>query len=241
MTVGIISRFTLTRKLLRSMLSAIQGFRVLFDIPSVQEGIELIKELHPRILLVESTDSGEDIAVVYQLGKLFPEARVVLLTQGESDEFILRAIEAGARGCISKDSDPQILLKALNLVERGRFWVSREVADLIAVRWVKSQGPEPDTAEQLTPREWEILALLAKGQVNKEIAGHLTISENTVKAHLAAIYRKLHVTTRLAAALHYYQQARQRNVSPRLASGGSPSEEKFDALPSGVKPAPEHG
>ncbi len=230
MTVGIISRFTLTRKLLRSMLSGIQGFRVLFDIASVEDSIELVKELRPRILLVESTDSGEDIAVVYQLGKLFPESRVVLLTQGESDGFILRAIEAGACGCVSKASDPKVLLKALDLVERGKFWVSREVADLIAVRWVKSQSPEPADTEELTPREWEILALLAQGQVNKEIAGHLTISENTVKGHLKTIYRKLHVTTRLAAALHF-QRDKQRSLSLRGSPGTKPSE----AVPTGIK------
>ncbi len=225
MTVGIISRFTLTRKLLCSMLSAIEGFRVLFDIGGVEEGIELIKELRPRILLVESTDSAEDIAVVYQLGRLFPEAKVVLLTEGESDGFILRAIEAGAHGCVSKDSDPQVLLKALNLVERGRFWVSREVADLIAVKWVKSQGPEPNDTDELTPREWEILAMLARGQVNKEIASRLAISPYTVKAHLAAIYRKLRVATRLEAALHYFQQAKQRALSPKVASGRCPGSE----------------
>ena len=240
MTVGIISRFTLTRKLLRSMLSAIQGFRVLFDISSVQESIELIKKLRPRILLVESTDSGEDIAVVYQLGKLFPESKVVLLTQGESDGFILRAIEAGARGCVSRDSDPQVLLKALDFVERGKFWVSREVADLIAVKWVKSQGPDPDTMDELTQREWEILALLAQGQVNKDIACLLSITENTVKTHLKTIYRKLHVTSRLAAVLRF-QQGKQRNPSLSLASRRTPRTERSEALPAGIKLEPNHG
>ncbi len=240
MTVGIISRFTLTRKLLCSMLSAIQGFRVLFDIASVEEGIELIKELRPRILLVESSDSGEDIAVVYQLGKLFPEARVVLLTEGESDGFILRAIEAGARGCVSKDSDPQVLLKALNLVERGKFWVSREVADLIAVKWVKSQGPEPDDTDELTPREREILAMVAQGQVNKDIACVLSITENTVKTHLKRIYRKLRVTTRLAAALHFHQ-GKQRGLSLNFSSQGNSDTELAEALPAGMKLGPSRG
>ena len=234
MTVGIISRFTLTRKLLCAMLSAIQGFQVLFDVPDVQQGIEVIKEFHPHILLVESTDSGEDLAVVYQLGRLYPESKVVLLIEGESNGFILQAIEAGARGCVSKDSDPQVLLKALNLVERGRFWVSREIADLIAVKWVKSQGPDQGAKDELTQREWEVLALLAQGQVNKDIARLLSMSENTVKAHLKTIYRKLNVTTRLAAALHF-QRDKQRSLSHSVGSRQNLSAERSEAVPTGMK------
>lgn len=240
MTVGIISRFTLTRKLLCAMLSAIQGFQVLFDVPDVQQGIEVIKEFHPRILLVESTDSGEDIAIVYQLGRLFPESRVVLLTEGESNGFILRAIEAGARGCVSKGCDPQVLLKALNFVERGRFWVSHEVADLIAVKWVKSQGSDLAAKDELTQREWEVLALLAQGLVNKDIARLLSMSGNTVKAHLKTIYRKLNVTTRLAAALHF-QQEKQRKLTLSVAQQGSLGPERSEAVPTGMKLAVDRG
>ncbi len=208
MTVGIISRFALMRKMMCGFLATMKGPEVVLEVDSAFENYLLIKTLHPSILLVDTVNQVEDLATLRQLNKLYPAAKIVLLVESADEQFELRAMEAGARGCVSKESDPQVLEKALNLVEHGQFWTSRKVASLAVGKLSAAHTPSQDLSRELTQREWAVVGLLAMGYVNKEIAARLLISENTVKAHLASTYRKLGVTTRLGAVLHYFRQAR---------------------------------
>jgi DNA-binding NarL/FixJ family response regulator len=123
---------------------------------------------------------------------------------------------------VSKESEPEILEKALRAVGQGEIWASHRLATLIIMKSL----PGKEEEEELTQREWEILALVSSGHQNKEIASRLSISSNTIKAHLSAIYKKLQVRTRLGAALHYFQQAKQRpsaELDETVAAPGRPS------------------
>jgi len=144
---------------------------------------------------------------------------------GAGETFEIRALKAGAWGCVSMTASPEILTKALKDVGDGEMWVSRRLATRIlgnVVRWHEAAASD---MTGLTPREWEILAHVAHGYRNKEIASRLIVSENTIKAHLAAIFRKLQVDTRLGAALHYFHQTAQKEHRPEArlpASVGKP-------------------
>jgi DNA-binding NarL/FixJ family response regulator len=210
MTVGIVSRFLLMRQLLIGLLASMEGFSVVLDIDNPLTSIDLIRASLPQILLIDCDDFAADLVVVRQLTKLFPGMNIVLLTGLIDDRAELQAIEAGAKGCISKGSHPRVVEKALHLVKEGQYWMSREVASMVAGKLLGGFNAHEDCSKDLTQRELEILALLARGQVNKEIACKLAVSENTVKAHLASIYRKLGVTTRLGAVLHYFREAQEK-------------------------------
>ena len=210
MTIGIASRFLLMRQLLSGLIASMEGISIVLDIDNPLTCIDLIRAALPQILLIDSYDLAADLVVVRQLTKLFAGMNIVLLTGLIDDRSELLAIEAGAKGCISKGSDPRVLEKALHLVKGGQYWMSREVASLVAGKLLGEFNAHQDRSKDLTQRELEILALLARGQVNKEIACKLGVSENTVKAHLASIYRKLGVTTRLGAVLHYFREAQEK-------------------------------
>ena len=210
MTIGIISRFLLMRQLFADLLAGMEGFSVVLDIDNPLTSIDRIKAARPEILLIDSVDFTADLGTVRQLTNLLPGMNIVLLTGLIDDHSELQAIEAGAKGCISKGSHPRVVEKALHLVKGGQYWMSREVASLVAGKLLGEFNAQEDRSKDLTQRELDILALLARGQVNKEIACKLAVSENTVKAHLASIYRKLGVTTRLGAVLHYFREAQEK-------------------------------
>jgi DNA-binding NarL/FixJ family response regulator len=138
----------------------------------------------------------------------------VLLTESPSDDFEFRAIKAGARGCITKEADPQALERALRAVGKGEIWVSQHLATRLIEAVTHDPAVDSSEPNGLTDREWQVLAFVAQGQRNKEIANHLCVSENTVKTHLATIYKKLRVTTRLEAALHFFHDARRNGHPP---------------------------
>jgi DNA-binding NarL/FixJ family response regulator len=101
------------------------------------------------------------------------------------------------------------LEEALRVVRQGEVWVSQQASSQLVKKLVHRGGQKENEIEELTRREWETLALVAAGNRNKEIANRLCVSENTVKAHLYAIYRKLHVSTRMGAALFFFQYSSQ--------------------------------
>ena len=216
MTVGIVSPFTLTREMLCGLLANMQGIEVVLDVESAFESYELIRSVQPRILLVDAASPAEDLDSLRQMKKLYPSTSIVLLVRERDDEFEMRAIEAGARGCLAGTCNSKCMERALHHVDQGEFWISRSVASLVAGRLVASHEPACDVSRELTEREWAVLGLLAMGYVNKEIATRLAISGNTVKAHLASTYRKLGVTTRLGAVLHYFRRAQEQNTPARV-------------------------
>ena len=225
MDIAIVSPYTVHRKGLCALLGQNKDFRVVVDAGSALDSYEQIRKAHPQVLLMETTDSNSDLETVCRLRKLLPEARILLLVDGASETFEVRALKAGTWGCVSMTASPEILTKALNALGGGEMWVSHSLATRIlgnVLRWHEAAASD---MAGLTRREWEILAHVAHGYRNKEIASRLIVSENTIKAHLTAIYRKLQVDTRLGAALHYFHQTAQKGHRPdaRLpASAGKP-------------------
>ncbi len=250
MTVAVVSRFLFSRKLISGLLSSTEGIGSVLELENATESLPLLDKVRPHVLLISVFNPSQQLAEVRRLRGIFPEMHILLLVDEENEEFALRAVEAGAHGCISRKWDPKVLVKALNAVGKGEYWISRQVAGRIAG---KIGEPVPVCAgshDELTERECRVLSLLAAGSTNKEIASRLAISDNTVKAHLTVIYRKLSVTTRLEAVLHYLQQLQRggaqvvgigsepRQASlPRKTAGRLFSAESSDVPP----PEPEQG
>src|SRR5215468_3462775 len=153
------------------------------------EAIARYRELQPDVLLLDlAMPELDGIQALTAIRKEFPDARIVVLTTYDGDENVFRALEGGAKGYLLKDCSTADLLGAIRKVHAGGTHVSDRAAALLAERTMKGAA--------LSPRELEVLKLIADGKSNKEIASLLFISEGTVKTHVMSINEKLGVTGR---------------------------------------------
>jgi DNA-binding NarL/FixJ family response regulator len=185
-----------------------QGLAVLLE---VQDDIELVGEVGdgdaavrltleqvPDVLLLDLKLPGLDgLGVLTELRARGSRTRVLVLTSGAAPTGPALALQAGAAGFLYKDVDPDALVRAIRSVHDGHTVLASEAAGLVAAR----PGADARGIRSLTGREREVLALLADGRSNREIARTLSLSEKTVKAHVSAILAKLGVADRTQAAL----------------------------------------
>jgi DNA-binding NarL/FixJ family response regulator len=184
------------------------------ELPSIPEDLDILRKVHPEVLLLQTNGCVSDLDGVSRMHKLVPKIKILHYVDEADEETELQALRAGARGCVSRSIDLNTLLKAFDFVGRGELWVSRRVATQAVEKLVQTESANSTTSNGLTRREWEILALLATGSRNKEIASSLSVSENTVKTHLGTIYRKINVDCRLAATLYYFQHEKSNGEFP---------------------------
>lgn len=204
--VLLIDDHTLFRAGLEDLLVR-RGIDVVSAVGSGDEGIKAAALLEPDIVLLDMRMPQMDgLNVLRQLLKQDASLRVVMLTTSTNENDLVEALRSGARGYLLKDIEPDELVVALREIIAGKTVVAPELAAVLA-RVV--QGGDARAAEEkpanpfseLTPREYEILTLLAEGQSNKVIARNLGISDGTVKLHVKAILRKLNVSSRITAAV----------------------------------------
>ena len=155
------------------------------------QALELFAKTNPDLALLDLSMPVKDgIQTTFDIRASFPDARILMLTAFEGDDCIYRALQAGAKGYVLKNSSGQKLIPAVRAVAAGERWIPKEVASRLAAR---------DSFEELTPRELQILKEIAKGLANKQIADVLNITEYTAKDHLKSIMAKLHVADRTEA------------------------------------------
>jgi len=173
------------------MLSAQIGIEVAGSASSGEEALAIVQRDGPDIMLLNLRMPGMDgIGVLNALGRMEHTTRVVVLTSFEKEEDIYRAIRAGAQGYLLKDRTESEMVAAISVVNSGKRYIPRHIAARLADRLMRSD---------LTARELQTLELLAQGSTNKQIAGALGISENTVRHHVNNIMEKLQVTDRTEA------------------------------------------
>jgi len=176
---------------LTSMLSAQIGIEVIGSASSGEEALKIVQRDRPDIMLLDLRMPGMDgIGVLNELRKMEYSPRVVVLTSFEKEEDIYRAIRAGAQGYLLKDTTESEMVAAISVVNSGKRYIPRHIAARLADRLMRSD---------LTARELQTLELLAQGSTNKQIAGVLGISDNTVRNHVNNIMEKLQVTDRTEA------------------------------------------
>lgn len=215
MNVGVVSSQLLFRKALSTLLTQSNRFSSVTEHSTNLDFICLIDKSQPVVLVVHTPDLSVGIDLVREIRDQLPEARVILLSEELDDEMCVQALETGAWGCLSTTENPQVLLKAVTKVGEGERWFAHRVTSIIIGRHIAGQQLETRVAGNLTPREWEVLSLLAKGYADKEIAGRLFISKETARSHVKSIYKKLQVSTRHAAAVHYFRHVRQQSRSSK--------------------------
>jgi DNA-binding NarL/FixJ family response regulator len=155
------------------------------------QAVQLYAQSKPDLVLMDLRMPIKDgIQATRDICSRFPQARVLMLTTFDGDTDIHRAIQAGARGYVLKNSTGDELIPALRAVAKGQRWIPKEIATRLASR---------NLFEELTARELEVLHQMAKGRANKEIGDVLNITEYTVKDHLKNILGKLRVTDRTEA------------------------------------------
>jgi len=186
---------------LRGMFEAAPGFTVLAEASNGVEALALTEEHDPDVILMDlRMPGGGGVDAITELTRRGARAKILVLTTWDTDTDTLPAIEAGATGYLLKDAPQDELFTAVREAAAGRTVLSPAVASRL-VSAVRSPAPSP-----LAAREREVLALVAKGTSNRDIARELFISEATVKTHLSHVFTKLGVTDRAAAVAKGYEQ-----------------------------------
>ena len=189
--VLIVDDHPVVRKGLWSCLENRPNLKVVGEATNGHEALKQITALQPDVVLMDiSMPEMDGLQVTEKLHKDLPELKVLVLSVQSNRETVLRIIRAGARGYVLKESSPEDLVKAIEMINAGEAFFSPPVARIALNQYV-SELDETDPASRLSDREREVLVLIASGKSNKEIAGDLGIGVRTIETHRERIMRKL--------------------------------------------------
>jgi DNA-binding NarL/FixJ family response regulator len=174
-------------------------------VSTVSDGLQAVQkcmEHQPDIVLMDIRMPGVDgIEATKRILASRPQTRILILTAFETDRHVLQALQAGANGYVLKDTEPKALISSIIAVHAGQRVVTGTAANRV-VDMLTGSGPTRAYYDNLTPREIEILTLLALGLANKQIAHRIKISDKTVRNHISNIYQKVKVVDRSQAVLY---------------------------------------
>ena len=192
------------RRGLRSYLEAFADLSVVGEASSGEQVLEKVECWLPDVVIMDLLMPGglDGIETTRRVRAITPHTQVVVLTAHTDDARLVAALRAGAIGYVRKDADPEILLAAVRAAARGQSLLDPALAGSVLQELVGDTGVRHD----LTEREMEVLRLLAHGRTNREIAGELVVSEETVKTHVGNILTKLHQAHRTQAVIHALKQ-----------------------------------
>ncbi len=188
---------------LRDGLSAVLGtqpdFQVIGEAESGAEAVQKVVELRPDVVMLDlEMPEMDGVETLKELRERDPDIRVIVFTAFDTDERILAAVQAGAQGYLLKGAPRDQIFQAVRVVHSGDSLLQPVIASKL-LRQVSQTADSRDALGSVTPRESEVLNLLAHGLQNKEIAGQLGISERTVKFHVGSILSKLNAGNRTEA------------------------------------------
>lgn len=204
----VIDDHTLFRVGLQGLLEH-RGIEVVAAVGDGQEGLALAEQLRPDVVLLDMRMPGMDgLGVLRHLRQSGLKMPIAMLTTSSNEQDLVEALRSGAQGYLIKDMEPDDLVLALRDIVAGKTVVAPDLAPVLAkvVQGESVAARDSSPFSELTPREGEILGLLAEGQSNKAIARNLGISDGTVKLHVKAILRKLGVHSRVEAAVIAVEQ-----------------------------------
>ena len=185
------------REGLRAILEAAPDLVPVGEATDGAEAVRLAGELSPDVVLMDLRMPGVDgIEAIRRIKARYPQIEIVILTTYDDDEYIVRGLRAGARGYLLKDAGRQALFEAIRAAARGESLLPSAVIEKVVAHLAE---PKPVESGTLSEREQQVLALVAQGATNKEIAARLHIAERTVKAHVTGIFNKLGVNSRAEA------------------------------------------
>jgi two-component system, NarL family, response regulator LiaR len=200
-TVLLVDDHAVVREGIRSFLELQEGIEVVGEGGDGEEAVRMAAQLRPDVILMDLVMPRLDgVGAMRELRRRLPEVRVIVLTSFSDDDRLLPAIQAGAAGYLLKDVQPQELARAVRAAHAGEALLDPGVAARVVEAIAQRPGEEP--ADNLTPRERQVLELIARGLPNKLIARALEVSEKTVKNHVSHVLAKLGVSDRTQAALY---------------------------------------
>lgn len=196
----------LVRRGALGVLHSRRGWKVIGEAANGREAVEKTTKLKPDVAIVDiSMPELDGVEVVRKIREAVPITKVLVLTMHESDQMVQRALDAGAHGYMLKSDLTDCLAKAVKAVSEGKRFLTPKVSDIVLEGFLKTKTPHQQgdwPGARTTPRETEIIALLAAGKSNKEIAGQLGITVRTVETHRAKIMLKLGLHS-LVELIHY--------------------------------------
>lgn len=198
----------LVRNGLKMILEGEPDFEIVGECTDGSAAVELAERLHPDVLLLDIQMPGTDgLAAARMLAAGDRSTRVLMLTTFDMDEYVYQSLRAGAAGFLLKDMSGEEIVTAVRQVAHGAdALLAPAVTRRLIERFARAGAPSrPALLDELTPRETEVLRLLARGLSNAEIAEHLSVAETTVKSHVARVLMKLDLRDRIQAVIFAYE------------------------------------
>ena len=191
--VVLVDDHALVRAGIRALIGMIEGVDVVGEAGDGDDALRLVDDLRPDIVLLDVTmPAMSGFTTLQEITTRFPAVRVIMLTMHEAREYAIQALRGGATGFIPKSAASAELKEAIKTVMRGKTYVSSETPQNIAATTDKT-AQEKELLKRLTPRQREILALIAEGQATKKIARTLNISAKTVESHRSQLMERLDI------------------------------------------------
>jgi DNA-binding NarL/FixJ family response regulator len=199
----------LMRAGLRGVLSSDEGIELVGEASDGREAAYRVRLTRPEVVLMDVRMPDLDgISATREVLAAFPDVKVVILTTFEQDDYIFGALNAGASGFLLKRTRPEELIAAIHTIAAGESLLSPSVTSRVIERMAGQPSPDAERdprLDELTPREREVLALVARGLSNAEIASELIIEESTVKTHFKRVLAKLGARDRVQAVIFAYE------------------------------------
>jgi DNA-binding NarL/FixJ family response regulator len=184
----------LVRAGFRALLASIPGVEVVAEAADGREALAVIASHLPDVAILDITMPGlNGIQVITQLRSEYPHVRVIVLSMHDNEEYVRQALRAGAVGYLLKDSHPVELELAIRAVTQGGTYLSPTVSRHIVSDYVRRAADDDGMSDGLTPRQREILQLIAEGQTNQQMASSLNLSVKTIETHRAQLMERLDI------------------------------------------------
>ena len=206
-TVMIVDDHEMVRNGAKGYLEAQPEITVVAEAESGQGAVQHARELVPDVVLMDLVMPGMDgIEATRKVKDISPRTQIIILTSYHQDEHIFPALQAGAISYLLKDVKARELVEAIRRAAKGEATLHHRVAARVIKQFSTGESGQKKSFTELTGREMEVLALIARGYTNQKIAGELVISIGTVKGHVSNILSKLHLADRTQAAVYAWQE-----------------------------------
>jgi len=208
--VAIIDDHPLFREGVVHTLRSSRVLQVVGEGGTADDAVRIAREELPDIVLLDVSMPGGGIEAARSIARVCPIIKMIMLTVSESEQDVAQALEAGVKGYVLKGTSGSELLKTMFAISRGESYVTPGLAARLLTHVTRQEPARAAALPELTEREAQILAQVARGLTNKEIARALSLSEKTVKHHMTNVMQKLQVRNRVEAAMVFRKQSQGR-------------------------------
>lgn len=192
--VLLVDDHSLVRASLRSLLADFAGIEVVAEASDGREAVKLVAKHHPELVLMDISMAGlNGLDATRRIVKEYPNVRVIVLSMHTGEDYVLQALRTGASGYVLKQSTPRELQLAIECVARGQVFLSPAISKHVIDVYLSRAAEQMNSLEQLTPRQREILQLIAEGHSSKQIAQLLNASVKTIESHRASLMERLDI------------------------------------------------